>query len=359
MNAFTNKLFNPNGLKSNFMHSRLDAIRSFFSTKLLIFTALLCCVLLAGCEENIGNSGNSPYRLTDVREVASSMGLKVDELNTAFVRMSSGTSTVYVYGEPDGRVMVNGIEIAKDINIISDTVTLYIPASVENKLRGALRFDAAMLKKQQAQARLRSRAKPKPVKKKPAILKEKVWLSSGVVLIDPGHGGRDPGAIGKRGTREKHVVLSISRTVAAELSAKGYIVHMTRNTDDFITLDGRVAHAKKVNPDLFVSIHADAAGSSSAKGMTIFVPRRSRNRAKSSRACALVEDSASAVAADSRGVRKHDINLRVLEKTTCPAMLIEVGFLSNGREESRLKSAAYRKKMGRAIARGIHKYLKK
>lgn len=283
------------------------------------------------------------------------MGLDVNDLNTAFARMSCNGTVVYVYAEPDGRVMVDGIEIAKDINIISDTVTIYIPVSVENKLRGALRFNKELAAKQRVDARRESR----PIKKKPVEIPKTPWISNGVVLIDPGHGGRDPGAIGTKGTREKHIVLSVSQSLAAELAKKGYTVHMTRDKDVFITLDGRVAHASKLSPDLFVSIHADAAGNRSAKGMTIFVPRRSDDYTDSLRACKLVESYASRVVTENRGVRKHDINLRVLEKTSCPAMLIEVGFLSNPAEERNLNKAAYRKNLARAIARGVDEYLKK
>ena len=86
-----------------------------------------------------------------------------------------------------------------------------------------------------------------------------------VIVLDPGHGGEDPGAIGKSGLREKDIVLSIARETKKRMEGMGYKVYMTRNEDVFIPLGVRVAKARKLNADLFISIHADAFTSPSAR----------------------------------------------------------------------------------------------
>jgi N-acetylmuramoyl-L-alanine amidase len=110
-----------------------------------------------------------------------------------------------------------------------------------------------------------------------------------VVMLDPGHGGEDPGAIGMNGTREKDIVLRIGkqlkRMIDAERNMKAF---MTRDEDIFIPLGVRVAKARKLNADLFISIHADAAPNRSARGSSVFalsekalpapLPRPWRNR---------------------------------------------------------------------------------
>src|SRR5690348_4863614 len=92
-----------------------------------------------------------------------------------------------------------------------------------------------------------------------------------LVVLDPGHGGVDPGAIGRSGTYEKDVALATAREVARQLEAtRRYRVRLTRNDDEFIPLPGRVARARAVGGELFLSIHADAAPDSSTRGASVY-----------------------------------------------------------------------------------------
>lgn len=328
----------------------------------ILSVVLIAAVALAvvGCEQPSAQNEWSiaPEKLYPVREVADRLGMKLDKSTSAVARMSSPHNHVIIYADPDGRVLVNNIEVTRSINILPAGDELLVPYKVEKEIRAKLRFTgetAAVAAKRSAQTAASPARTVAPVSyhnpPKPA------WMNGRVVVIDAGHGGKDPGASGRSGLHEKHVVLDIALVVAAKLRDRGYNVKLTRSTDVFIPLDGRVDIAERARAEIFVSIHADAAGNSSASGMTVFVPKRRDDYSMSLRAGKLVESQAGAVVGDSRGVQKHSKNLRVLEHTSCPAMLVEVGFLSNGAEERQLASPEYRKRVGDAIATGLDKYL--
>ncbi|HUS48188.1 MAG TPA: N-acetylmuramoyl-L-alanine amidase, partial [Phycisphaerae bacterium] len=179
----------------------------------------------------------------------------------------------------------------------------------------------------------------------PAVVPQPI---SRLVVIDPGHGGRDPGALGSGGTVEKEINLSVARMVADILVSRGMRVILTRADDRFLELNDRAAIANREGADLFVSIHADSAGSS-ARGFTIFVSR-SASSGSTGAAEAISQQMASA-GAPSRGVR--NANFRVLVRTTCPAVLVELGFISNYYEARQLADAGYQRQLAEAIAAGI------
>jgi N-acetylmuramoyl-L-alanine amidase len=333
-------------------------------------TRVLTVVIIAaaafavvGCEEPAAQSQYTiaPEKLYRVHEVADRLGMKIDKSTSAVARLSTSAhgSRVTIYSEPDGRVLFNDTEIARSINIFPDGDELLIPYKIEKEIREKLRFSGepafAAAKRDARNAAMPPRPAPMSRYQKPAPK----WISSGqLVVIDAGHGGKDPGAIGSNGTREKDVVLDIAMVVAAKLRDKGHNVKMTRAGDVFIPLDGRVEIAEQADPAIFVSIHADAAENRSADGMTIYVPKRGDDSNMSLRAGKLVEGQATAVVDNMKGVRKHSVNLRVLEKTSCPAMLVEVGFVSNPEEEDKLNNSTYRRKIADSIAVGLDKYLK-
>src|SRR6185295_16902560 len=101
------------------------------------------------------------------------------------------------------------------------------------------------------------------------------------VVVDPGHGGRDPGTIGISGVQEKDVVLDTGVRLRAALEARGYRVAMTREDDTFIPLEGRVAFARAQNADLFISLHADSSPNHEASGATVYtLSEHGANRAQ-------------------------------------------------------------------------------
>ncbi|MEM7726537.1 MAG: N-acetylmuramoyl-L-alanine amidase [Cyanobacteria bacterium P01_A01_bin.45] len=174
-----------------------------------------------------------------------------------------------------------------------------------------------------------------------------------VVMIDPGHGGKDPGAIGIRGLREKDVILPISQRVAKILEQNGYQAVLTRRTDYFVSLKGRVVMAEKANAAVFVSIHANALAKSrpDISGLEVYYYNSGYNLAQKVRRSIL-----RAVKVRDRRVRKA--RFYVLRKTSMPAILVETGYVTGREDAAKLRQSSYRDKMAEGIARGIMDYLK-
>ena len=152
------------------------------------------------------------------------------------------------------------------------------------------------------------------------------------IMIDPGHGGADPGAVSCLGYYEKDLNLSVANRLATQLKSAGWVVFMTRSVDMDVSLSERVALANVDAPDLFLSIHGDSWTDPVAKGCTLFVAPKASDK---SREVAKAISSAMPVQ-HNRGVK--EANFRVLAKTRCPAVLLEMGFLSNIDDASMLKS---------------------
>jgi N-acetylmuramoyl-L-alanine amidase len=174
-----------------------------------------------------------------------------------------------------------------------------------------------------------------------------------LTTIDPGHGGRDPGAIGIGGLREKDVVLPISLEVARILSEAGVSVLMTRSDDRFISLQGRAAMANQARSTLFVSIHANAISMSrpDVNGVeTYFFSGRSRNFANT-----VHQSIMNQIRIGNRGVKQA--RFYVLRNTSMPSILVEVGFVTGAQDAPRLADPAFRDQMARAIADGILRYV--
>lgn len=172
------------------------------------------------------------------------------------------------------------------------------------------------------------------------------------IVIDAGHGGHDPGAQGN-GLVEKNVVLSVALKVEDLLEDDGVDVVMTRRNDTFISLSGRVNIAERANADSFVSIHANAA-SAAAEGAETFYNNSSKAR----------ESRELAEAIQDRLVRDTGMSYRrvanagfyVIKNTTMPSTLIELGFLTNSKDASRMKKAGYNDKAAKAVYNGIKDY---
>lgn len=178
---------------------------------------------------------------------------------------------------------------------------------------------------------------------------------SGKVVIDPGHGGKDAGTTASRLIAEKNVNLAVSLMVGEMLRSRGVAVVYTRSDDRFIELDTRVAISNRSGAKLFVAIHADSAEDRSAAGHTIIMPETP----SSEEWVAAAEISKYMVAAGSakHSVHKDVRGLRVLRYAKIPAVLVELGFLSNSREAALLADKNYQRKLAGAIAEGIIAYL--
>jgi N-acetylmuramoyl-L-alanine amidase len=219
-----------------------------------------------------------------------------------------------------------------------------------------------------------------------------------VVVIDAGHGGEDPGAIGPGGVREKDVVLAIARRLKDKIDArKGYRAELTRTGDYYISLRGRTDKARKRNADLFVSIHADAFKDPRARGASVWVLSGRGASSEMGRWLAQRENSADLIGGvgslslgdkddvlasvlldmsmnasrkDSHQVasrihgnmdrfaRMHkkyveQAGFVVLKSPDIPSILVETGFISNPEEARKLRTASYQNQMADAIYRGI------
>ena len=174
-----------------------------------------------------------------------------------------------------------------------------------------------------------------------------------LVIIDPGHGGQDPGTIGIGGVREKDIILPISLDVAEGLRKQGIEVKITRDSDYFVSLKGRTEFANKVNADLFVSIHANAINLSrpDVNGLETYYYQDGRRLAE-----VIHWSILNSVNIKDRGIRRA--RFYVLRHSEMPAVLVEVGFVTGAEDAPRLKDPAHRSQMADAIIRGIIEYVK-
>lgn len=182
------------------------------------------------------------------------------------------------------------------------------------------------------------------------------------IYIDAGHGGRDPGAVAKDGTREKDIALPMSLKAEKALIDAGYNVVMTRREDVYVDFRQVAGMANKSNADLFISIHANSAGNvTQANGIeTLYCPASrgtSTNNLQYPFASTVHDEIIKATGATNRGVKSRP-DLAVLNGTKMPAILLEVGFMSNPAELEKLKTGSYQDKIIEALVVGVNKYFK-
>jgi len=219
-----------------------------------------------------------------------------------------------------------------------------------------------------------------------------------IIALDPGHGGEDPGAVGRQGTREKDVVLAIARRMKALIDAQpGMSAFLTRDGDYFVPLHLRIQKARRVKADLFLSIHADAWTKPTAQGGSVFVLSDKGASSAMARTLARQQNAADAIGGLNLQVQDRHIAKVLLELTTSaqiedsqrlaviilsemkqigrlhkphveragfavlkapdiPSVLVETAFISNPEEERKLRSPEYQQKLAHAIVGGIKGY---
>jgi N-acetylmuramoyl-L-alanine amidase len=176
-------------------------------------------------------------------------------------------------------------------------------------------------------------------------------LAGKVIVIDPGHGGPDPGAVGISGrTLEKYNVVWIARDLKALLEKEGAKVIMTRDGDNYLTLDARVRLANQRGADIFVSIHNDANLNRQIRGTTTYY----YTAGSKPLAAAVQRELVRALGSNDIGVRQAPFY--VIRKTWMPSVLVEVGFVTNPAEEKLLVDPSYRLRAARGIYNGIVTY---
>ena len=170
------------------------------------------------------------------------------------------------------------------------------------------------------------------------------------VVLDAGHGGVDRGALAvDRRSLEKDFALDTAKRVERGLRRRGYRVVMTRKSDYFVTLPGRVAKAKRERNAVFVSIHYNSARRRAATGTETFY----YNSRSYPLAANIQRELARATSSPNRGVKRA--RYHVLRENTKPAALVELGFISNRKELKRIRSRFYRQRLADAVVKGIAK----
>jgi N-acetylmuramoyl-L-alanine amidase len=193
---------------------------------------------------------------------------------------------------------------------------------------------------------------PRPTS--PPVTSPRVPNGRMVVVIDPGHGGPDPGAIGIGGLQEKGVVLDISRQVAELLEQQGVQAVLTRSDDRDLDLEPRVQLAAQLNARVFVSIHANAISLSRPEinGLETYYYESGLELARTIHSAVLAD-----LGIPDRRVRQA--RFYVLRKTKMPAVLVETGFVTGRDDAARLANPEFRRRMAAAIARGILQYIQR
>ncbi|WP_019580368.1 N-acetylmuramoyl-L-alanine amidase [Pseudomonas mandelii] len=225
-----------------------------------------------------------------------------------------------------------------------------------------------------------------------------------IVVVDPGHGGKDPGAVGAKGEREKDVVLSIAQLLAKRLKReKGFDVKLVRNDDFFVPLRKRVEIARKHKADMFISVHADAAPRLTASGASVYCLSEGGATSATARFMAQRENGADLLGATSllnlkdkdpmlAGVildmsmnatiaaslqlgntvlgslagittlhqkRVEQAGFAVLKSPDVPSILVETGFISNARDSQRLVTARHQQAVADGLFEGLQRYFQK
>ncbi|RAI70457.1 N-acetylmuramoyl-L-alanine amidase [Pseudomonas fluorescens] len=239
----------------------------------------------------------------------------------------------------------------------------------------------------------------------PAVVSAKTHpMRDIIVVVDPGHGGKDPGAIGAKGEREKDVVLSIAQLLAKRLKReKGFDVKLVRNDDFFVPLRKRVDIARKHNADMFISVHADAAPRLTASGASVYCLSEGGATSATARFMAQRENGADLLGATSllnlkdkdpmlAGVildmsmnatiaaslelgstvlgslagittlhqkRVEQAGFAVLKSPDVPSILVETGFISNARDSQRLVTARHQQAVADGLFEGLQRYFQK
>jgi len=260
-----------------------------------------------------------------INELAAALGLRVSESKPTHVTLKNSSNTVMIFTLSGGKLYVNTKPIGEIGSIERKAGQIYVSKSLIQRIRSAMRAYTPP-------------SEPRRM--------------SGTVVIDAGHGGKDPGATSVLGFYEKSVNLSVANKVARLLEQRGLRVKMTRTDDYFVELEDRVAIANNLNADLFVSIHSDSFPKSSRRGYTVYIARSASSSSR--RAASAISRSMSGTGLNSFGVQTAGYH--VLTGTRGPAVLVELGYLSNRSEAALLRSGSFQNRLAQAVADGISDY---
>lgn len=321
-----------------------------WTRKFLCVALLATSALAAGCTEaslanggiTVAGGGGHGVVSVSAHRMAQELNLSVVQSTACYTSLKNSANLVLIYPDPNGRVFVNGRPMSRQGGVFVEQGEMFVPAETEREIRQYLR--PVILERRVDSPPVQVDRSPKPL----------VRLGRGSVLVDPGHGGADPGAQSVLGYWEKVVVLDVGTKMAAELDRAGVKSSMTRNSDVAVDLDERWRIANRQKPDLFVSVHADWAKRVSASGFTLYIAESAS--AETLAAAGHIEQSMKAAGFGSLGIRRK--NFRVVANSSVPAVLIELGYLSNPTEAGILKDPRHRTVYAHAISEGIVNYLR-
>ncbi|MBN2592051.1 MAG: N-acetylmuramoyl-L-alanine amidase [Sedimentisphaerales bacterium] len=302
--------------------------------KLIIFAAATT-IAVVSCQPSTGPVIEDKIppgeRNISINELAATLGMSISESNHTHVVLKNSANTVMIFTLNGGKLYVNTKPIGEVGPIERKAGQIYVSSSLISRIRSAMRAYAPL---------------PTPV---PSPSPRRL---SGTVVIDPGHGGKDPGATSVLGYYEKDVNLAVALDVARLLDQRGLRVKMTRTDDYFVELEDRAAIANNLDADLFVSIHADSFPKSSRRGYTIYIAKSASFSSR--KAANVIARSMSGTGLNSFGVQTA--NYHVLTATRGPAVLVELGYLSNRQEAAMLRSSSFQDRLAQAVADGICVY---
>ena len=280
-----------------------------------------------------------PDRTISVQQLAQRLGLAVEEDTPSMVTLRNGANRVMLVPDPAGQAFVNGMRVGPEGGFVRVRGILFVPETLEADIRSALSPRPASVSPAPP-------LRPLPERTRPTLAR------AYRIVVDPGHGGKDPGTTSRIGLREKTITLPVAKDLARLLKEDGFDVIMTRQSDVFIELDERAAIANRFSADLFVSIHADACPDPFMRGFTVYTCRDPS--AGSLGVATAVDEALHGASLEGLGIRQA--NYRVLVLTQCPAILVELGYLSNGLDAEMLADRANQARLARSIADGIAAY---
>ncbi len=289
----------------------------------------------------------------------------------------------------------HSIRNSRDLRLVLD---LKESATVRSSLKGKQLTIKLTFSRKKSKEGTKPKKRPTLEKSRPSRLVEP-RVGELIVAIDAGHGGKDPGAIGRHGTREKDIVLQIAKKLKRRIDrARGMRAVLVRTGDYYIPLRERMQIARQKNAGMFISIHADANPNHNLKGSSVYILSENGASSEAARWLASSENAADRklagtnfrdkggelatmlmdlsqaatidnsyylakrTLAELKGVNKllrHNVESAafvVLKSPDIPSILVETAFISNNSEEARLKTASYQKKMSNAMFRAIKQY---
>ncbi len=313
----------------------------------------------------------------------------------AETKLASGTLIKRITQIQDGSVLKINATLGSEIDAIEKNQIMVLEPNGDNDYR--LVFDFAAGSGRGIKIEKTAVATTKTTNTNNAVKTNTQNTKQHIIVLDPGHGGKDPGCIGKGGTQEKTVVLSVAKKLKAKLEAEGYKTFLTRSSDIYLKLAERAEIAEKKHADLFISLHANANPSRDMKGYSIYTLSE---KASDEEAQKLAESENAADKIDVSGFEKFSKDIRValsslqqhavaelseeyangaaksfnrasieqqkgpavrhapfaVLRSTVPGALIELGHLSNKNEEKLLKSDAHQNKLVDAIVKSVNSY---